>query len=521
MAGEIAMEADSTRRDRRLLFAALSLAALLQVILALRSSAVSLDAPVFVAMARALRSGPIAAIRAFDQHPGYSALLLPAHALFERVANLKGADAWIAAGRLISGLFGLLTVVAVWLLTRRLFGSRLAGVAAIMAAVVPLLRESAADVHSDTAHLFFYVLAAWLLLEGLQRRRWSWFAAAGLSSAVAYWLRPEGLSVALVGAGILAILAIRERSPRLIAMFAALVLTAAAGAAPYWCAKGVFTSKKDVRALAAMSPGAAAPSQKATVASPRSPDAPTPHSPLRGVLRLVDRYTTEMVYVLAVYLVLGIWSRRRARIALTETGAVGALAGFHVLLLIALFRAAGYIDSRHVMELIALALPWAAAGLTAAAGWIPAYAQKYCGAWFARYAGRSWTTPAGLRNVLLVLLVLCLSPWAARTPHRNQTSLVTASSWLRRNARPADEILTNAPMILFYTGLPGRAVKDEAALRRALEPGFSTARFLALDAHRFAPSAALENALKAVYEPVPGFPLRAGDGIEFQLMSRR
>jgi hypothetical protein len=298
-------------------------------------------------------------------------------------------------------------------------------------------------------------------------------------------------------------------------MLGVLVLTAAAVAAPYGCAKGAFTSKKDVGAMAGISPGVTEPSPSATAT------AVSHYSPLRGVLRLVDRYTTEMVYVLAVYLVLGIWSRRRTRIALTGTGAVGALAGFHVLLLVALFRAAGYIDSRHVMELIALALPWAAAGMTAAAGWIPAYAQKYCGAWFARYAARSWAAPAGLRNVLLVLLVLCLSPWAARTPHRNQKSLLTASSWLRRNARPADQVLTNAPMILFYTGLPGRVANDEAALSRALEPGVSTDRFLALDAHRFAPGAALENALKDVYEPVPGFPVRAGDGFEFQLMSRR
>jgi hypothetical protein len=239
------------------------------------------------------------------------------------------------------------------------------------------------------------------------------------------------------------------------------------------------------------------------------------------VLRLVDHYTQETQYVLAVYFVLGLWSRRRTRIALSETGVVGALAGFHVLVLIALYRVAGYIDSRHVMVLIALSLPWAAAGMAAVAGWVHAYAQKYFRPWFAQYAARSWATPAGLRTVLLVLLVLCLFPWAAAPPHRNQKSLLTAASWLRRNARPDDRILTNAPMILFYTELQGRVAADEPALRRELEQGAATGRFLALDTHRFRPSAAVENVLKDRYEPVPGFPIRTRDGFEFQLMSRR
>lgn len=520
----------SPARADRLLLAALALAALLQVILALRSSAVCNDAPNFVAIARALQSDPIAAIRARDQHPGYSALLLPAHWLCERVANLAGADAWIAAGRLISGLFGLLTVFAVWLLTRRLFGRPLAGMAAVMTAVVPLLRQSAADVQSDTAHLFFYLFAAWLLLEGLQRWRWGWFAGAGVASAVAYWFRPEGFSVAIVGAGVLAILAARRRSLRALAMLGVLVLAAAAVAAPYWCVKGAFTSKKDLRALADISPEeteppnvttSIAPPKVATSAARRSPVAPASHSAFQAVLRATDHYTQEMQYVLAVYVVLGLWSRRRTRIALSETGAVGALAGFHLLLLIALYRLVGYIDSRHVMVLVALSLPWAAAGMAAVAGWLPAYAQKHFPRWLAPYAERSWATPAGLRTVLLVLLVLCLFPWAASPLHRNQESLLTAASWLRLNARPDDGILTNTRMILFYTGLPGRLARDEAALRRELEPGVTTARFLALDTHRFAPGAATENALKDSYETVPGFPIRTRDGFEFQLMRRR
>ena len=513
MAGEMAMEADSTRRGFRLLFAALSLAALLQVILALRSSAVCTDAPGFVAMARGLWNDPIATIRAFNQHPGYPALLLPVHGLLERVAHFKAADAWIAAGRLISGAFGLLTVVAVWLLTRRLFGSRLAGMAAVMAAVVPLFRESAADVQSDTAQLFFYVLAVWLLLEGLQRRRWGWFAGAGLSSAAAYWIRPEGLSVALVGAGVLAILAVRRRSLRPIGMLGVLVLTAAAVAAPYWCAKGAFTSKKDVRAMAGISP-------EVTESLPAAA-AVSRYSLLQGILTLAGRCVKEMRYVLAVYFVLGIWSRRRIRFSMSETGAVGALALFHMLLLVALYRVAGYIDSRHVMVLIALSLPWAAAGMAAAAEWVPAYAQKYCRPWFERYAARSWAAPAAVRMALLVLLVLCLFPRAASPPHGNQESLLTAVSWLRRNARPDDQVLTNARMVLFYTGLPGRLEKDEPALLRAMEPDVSAGRFLALDTHRFASGAALEKALKEGYQPVPGFPIRDRDGFEFQLMSRR
>ncbi len=85
-----------------------------------------------------------------------------------------------------------------WLFARDLFDETMASIAAIVFAVLPVPRADAVDAQSDTPHALFYLLAAWMAATGITSGSCRRLAAAGLACGVAFWIRPEGLEVALI-----------------------------------------------------------------------------------------------------------------------------------------------------------------------------------------------------------------------------------------------------------------------------------------------------------------------------------
>ncbi len=187
------------------LFLAMVAAAVLELAVAARSPIIAKDGIRFIRIARALEREPRAVIQREDQHPGYPALIGLAHSLIPRDSGVQTQRAWEAAARLPPMVTGVACVGLVWLLARTMFDTRIAAVAALLMVPLPLFRRNASDTLSDTPHLAFYLLAAWLACEGFAGsgsalRRAVCLVASGLVSGLAFWIRPEGLSVALMAA---------------------------------------------------------------------------------------------------------------------------------------------------------------------------------------------------------------------------------------------------------------------------------------------------------------------------------
>jgi 4-amino-4-deoxy-L-arabinose transferase-like glycosyltransferase len=445
------------------LAAALLIAAVIQVAVVLRSPLVGKDSILFAQIARDLARDPAAAIRAAYQHPGYPAMVLAAHSIIARVSGPDAVRSWVRSLYLVSGVCGIFNVVALWLLAQRALDAQMAGVAAVLFAVLPLFRQEAADGMSDTPHLLFYLLALWLLLEGLVRRRWAYFALAGAASGAAYWIRPEGLSVALVGAALLGWQFLRlDRSRRCLFFLGGLLLAAGIVAAPYVLIKGRITEKKDVTSLFA-SKQTAAPSSGAAVASgPAAGPAAAPEEtassppparpglsarmPFRWLAELAQRYLLAIRYFLLLPLAVAIfWKasprpRREARVLLA------AVAVFHLFLLFLLFAIAGYLDQRHVMVLVVVTLLWAAAGMVAVAEWL---SSGGLGEWARRFS------PGALVIFFAAACVAGLAPRSLRPEHTQWVPLLKAAQWLRTHADADDRILSNSPYVLFYADRQG------------------------------------------------------------------
>lgn len=187
------------------LLLALVAAAVLELAVVARSPIIAKDGIRFIRIAHALEHEPRAVIQREDQHPGYPALIGLAHSLIPPGIGMQTQQAWEVAARLPPMLTGVACVGLVWLLARRMFDTRIATVAALLMVPLPLFRRNASDTLSDTPHLAFYLAAAWLACEGFAgsssaTRRALCLAASGLASGLAFWIRPEGLSVALVAA---------------------------------------------------------------------------------------------------------------------------------------------------------------------------------------------------------------------------------------------------------------------------------------------------------------------------------
>lgn len=464
-----------------MLFLALFLTTVAQVVVIVRSPVVNRDAFVFTRIARQLAIAPAAAIQEHDQHPGFPALVLAGRKLALLFTGDAGVKPWVLGGVMASACSGLLAVLALWLLARRLFDARVAGISAILMAVLPLLRDNAADMRSDSPHLSLYLLAAWLLVEGWQRNRLAWFAAAGAASAMAFWVRPEGLSVAIVGGTCLAFVALRRRSMRHAAACALLALTALALCLPYWTTKGRFTSKKDFRLLVTDTvpgPVTPPPAPLKRIEPPPAPIPPPRPSLARlgyAVALLGFRIASELRYWLLVPLGMGLLARSAPRARRDAGKLVAVLLCFHAILLLALYLVADYLGPRHVMVIVALALPWAAAGYVA-------LSEALVRVW-----RRVSSRPAPRTGVVLALLlaayVVCYAPRALRPLHPERAHLAPAIQWLDRHARERT-ILTNSEYICFYADSPCDLAEDDEVLIRHLLSSPGAYGFVILDVSR-------------------------------------
>lgn len=469
---------------RRLLLAAVLLAGAVQIIMAARSPAIARDGITFVNLAREMTRRPVAAMREADQHPGYPAMILAGRPVATMLAGGDEIREWILAGRLVSGLCGMLTVALVWLMTRRAFDGRTAGVAAIVFAVLPAFRRNAADVLSDTPHLCFYLLAAWAMTEGWVRRRVLWFLLAGAASGAAYWIRPEGLGPAVVAVGALAGMAIRRTGgQRRFALLSAVAVLLCAGvvAAPYAAIKGRLTAKKDITHIL----DERGPKQEAQQAGPASSESKViervqggqrRHAPLGRVLsRMVVAFCGELLqalrYMLVAPLVIGLAFSMARRPRSAASVLIWATVGLHLVLLVALFLISRYLSVRHVMPMVALLMPWVASG------W-DRLAAKLHSVLSSRSALAARLRPNHVLMSSLALFVLIMLPYVVRPLHAQRTELVRAAQWVRAHATEGDAVLSNSVYVPFYANTPGRVIE-----RGELIGGIRTSayRFVVLD----------------------------------------
>lgn len=500
------LEAESRRGPTLALLGALLLAAALEIVVGLRSPIIAKDGMSFIRIAEALQKDAGETLQVEDQHPGYPAMIVAAHLVVGGLPGLDEFESWILAARLASGLAGVASVAVVWLLTRRLFGQRVADVAVMLAAAWPLLRQNASDALSDTPHFLFYLTGVWLTCEGLARRSARWFAAACAVSGLAYWIRPEGLIVGLTAALLLLVQLWRVEKVgpwRAISKVAAIGMLMGAIAAPYWLMAGKVTSKKNPLAHlpSALEIAAKGITQTPGVLSEPLPGAKLPDEierpdSLLGAVaaafyELGKEIAQGFYYLFLIPLFAWLLAPSRLRPHFAATWMTTVLIFCHMGMLVLLFVTSGYVSHRHVIPLVGMMLPGTSAGVV----WL---ADRLAERW------PIWMSKVRLSNIqilqvrssqqvlriMVLLMVVGLLPKAIKPLHTVYAPLVEAALWVKEHARPGDHVLATSGYVRFYADMKGLLLGPEVPnlpIGLALAPKSRPWSFIVLevDARKF------------------------------------
>jgi len=457
---------DGAHRTRLVPLALLALLAVaVRTLVWHRTAAMMNDGAVFIELARKLAAGQWGEALSHAYHPLYPLAIAAAKPFFA---------GWDDAGAAVSVLAGGAAVAALYVFLRDAFGPTPAWVGALLLAVHPYAVPFSADVQSEGLYFALFLGALAATWRALHRPAAGRAFAAGLLAGLAYLTRPEGLGVAVVGAGAAGGLCLAGRWPlrRAAVWTAALGLGAALCVAPYvgfvssQAGHLQLTGKKSLTRILALEHGgsdmeAAAPApapptgrapdaEPAPAGVPRTPRAAEPDAPAGSAFgaALVDiAQAVKRAFRLDHLIIagLGLWAVRgrpgpRAGLLL----GLAALYGFVVL---GLRLSAGYVSMRHVLAPCLPLLGYVALGLPVVGRIVLAVPR--------RLAGARAPAPAGVALVTGLALLATASAVMAVRPQREERAAVRAAAeWLAARPGEPGAVAAAKQRDAWYAGAP-------------------------------------------------------------------
>jgi len=143
----------------------------------------------YIPIAKDIVSGLYGKALAHNQQPLYSFLV----ALVSR---------WVSdfelAGKLVSSLFGILLIIPVYFLGKRIFDQKIAFFSSIFLVIHPYIRRFSADVLKESTYLFFLATALWFSWRTIEGQKKYPYLLIPLFSVLAYLVRPDGVEILLI-----------------------------------------------------------------------------------------------------------------------------------------------------------------------------------------------------------------------------------------------------------------------------------------------------------------------------------
>ena len=413
--------------------------------------------------ARALGRSGLEALKSpeFNQHPLYAACILALHETGRLFGISESSASWQFCGQLVSLISGMLVVALSGVLAARVSRAiqaeaspqRVAAVAMLLAALLPLNIWLSVDVMSEQLFFVWYLSAATLLLGPWQPLRAGLF---GLIVGLAFLTRPEGAALGLAGVMAVAARKFTQKETKSAACVALMAAGFLAIASPYWMALGKFSAKEDKQTIEELAPAtaqlfgfAASNVQTGDEARPRFVRAAVTREryPVHGAVGAAIMETVRAgraVVLLAA--IPALWVVRK-KLAGPALAGLLAAASIHFTLTTILLYRHGYLSPRHTLAVVLLALPWAA--LTLEHLW--------------RHGLRG-NRVLGLLMVSLVFGVL--AGYGLRVPNQYDAHLLKAAAWLNgRSDKQPDWVLVGGDSLkraAFYADIQIRDWNEEA-----------------------------------------------------------
>ena len=147
------------------------------------------DGILYIEVAKNILAGNFQAVSGYGFISLYSFLI----ALFQMIFHN-----WELSGKMVSVVFGSLTIIPLFLFIKGIFNLKVAVVSALFYMVHPRFVEYASDVLREPTYWFFSVLAIWLAWVGISRKKYLVFVLASLSTGLAMFTRSEGMLIWII-----------------------------------------------------------------------------------------------------------------------------------------------------------------------------------------------------------------------------------------------------------------------------------------------------------------------------------
>lgn len=412
------LETEDPRTAGRTVACAFLAALGVRIALAWATPVINSDGPIYLAQARSILAGDLAAAVVDHSYaPGTAALI----ALVARCGVPLGA-----AGYAVSVLAGALAVFPLWALARAAFSPRTAVAAVLLYAFLPVPARLSASVLTTGLFTFVFCLVLALAVQLHARPRVHTALLTGCAAAFAYAVRADGL--VLAPAAFAAASFARDRRPAG-RVFLALLVAAPTAAAAWAYARFGHTSE-----------GFTFTNKLGGDGVWRFFDLPS--LPSRYLLGLFWEDLAESVFVpFLPFLAAGLLVRARSGDAVVRRALLVVLVIWSVGLL-KYTDASGIMSKRYVAPLAVLLLPWTAHGVLAA---VAAVARAARG-------GEGATAVASA--VAVCLLCLGCVPKLVRTSGTSRRVEKTAGLWVRGLVPPGQPILCGGTYVSFYAETP-------------------------------------------------------------------
>jgi 4-amino-4-deoxy-L-arabinose transferase-like glycosyltransferase len=124
-------------------------------------------------------------------HEVFSSILPPLFPIFTAGASYIFRDIELS-GRMVSCLFGSLTVFPLFLLVKKIFDRKIALITVLFFIVHPYLSQASGEVLTEALYFFFVTSIAYLSWMAIQKRKRALFLVVGLLLSLAFLTRLEG-----------------------------------------------------------------------------------------------------------------------------------------------------------------------------------------------------------------------------------------------------------------------------------------------------------------------------------------
>lgn len=147
------------------------------------------DGIIYIKMAKIVASGDLQRISDYSFFNLYPVLI----AFLQAFIN-----DWELSGRLVSAVFGALTVVPFFLMIRKMTNSKIAFAASLFYMVSPHFLEYSSNVLRESSFWFFSITALWLAWEGIGSKKWYFFSLSSIFTGLSIFTRIEGMAILIV-----------------------------------------------------------------------------------------------------------------------------------------------------------------------------------------------------------------------------------------------------------------------------------------------------------------------------------